>query len=548
MALLVVEPTSFPPAGTTASAMTPDAFYRIIERLTGTPVKEVESAAQATLAEILSDETRTFGVSQFNELLLLVNKDRVTRAFYDTFFHGQATIAQFDERVSGFQQVAMRRFGNFIYAYRQLSRIRTAERLERELEECAKKPEELIKELQDRPAPMIAIAPIPRDQTHLIGYLSASMLVADHGDASVLLEAAQADPDVTTWEEWFDRTEKLTKKPQVREVLRKLQTVMAGDLTEVLRHLREVTAQLEHDTTMLTDVRAQGERNEDIYLTWDFMDVYFATSMRRKSEYEDLHDFVAALMSHDTIKDLGLRHFDPTQSFTPGHLNKGLVESLMLKRAKCTVYSVQELDTLGKDSELAATLAQGKPVIAYVPLGAATRATDLEQKGDGALLERIRFIDFSLEALCASLSVADLTRLRLARTQLEDADRERIWRWLPAPNPKVLDEETRRWLCNFIAEKEKVIYEKRASTLKQSHPLALQVNLATGVANGVLVARDIATCARLLRGVITNSLRFDLEEEKAMWLLREQETKSVYRVVTKDRKLSNCFWNYYLAR
>jgi len=39
----------------------------------------------------------------------------------------------------------------------------------------------------------------------------------------------------------------------------------------------------------------------------------------------------------------------------------------MLKRARCTVYSVQDTDTLGKDSELASTLAQGKPVIAFIP-------------------------------------------------------------------------------------------------------------------------------------------------------------------------------------
>jgi hypothetical protein len=39
----------------------------------------------------------------------------------------------------------------------------------------------------------------------------------------------------------------------------------------------------------------------------------------------------------------------------------------MLRRAKCTTYLAQETDTLGKDSELASTLAQGKPVIAFVP-------------------------------------------------------------------------------------------------------------------------------------------------------------------------------------
>ena len=40
----------------------------------------------------------------------------------------------------------------------------------------------------------------------------------------------------------------------------------------------------------------------------------------------------------------------------------------MLKRARCTLYLAQESDTLGEDSELASTLAQGKPVIAFVPV------------------------------------------------------------------------------------------------------------------------------------------------------------------------------------
>ena len=38
----------------------------------------------------------------------------------------------------------------------------------------------------------------------------------------------------------------------------------------------------------------------------------------------------------------------------------------MLRRASVTIYMTQDIDTLGKDSELAATLAQGNIVIAYV--------------------------------------------------------------------------------------------------------------------------------------------------------------------------------------
>jgi hypothetical protein len=102
-------------------------------------------------------------------------------------------------------------------------------------------------------------------------------------------------------------------------------------------------------------------------------------------------------------------------------------------------------------------------------------------------------------------------------------------------------------LCRLIAEAERRIYDKRAGTLKRSHPLAIQVNLDTGVANGVLVVRTIDECARLLRGLLTNSLEFELEEsqEDQMWYLKETISGCVFRVVTKDRKLTNCFWNFY---
>ena len=91
----------------------------------------------------------------------------------------------------------------------------------------------------------------------------------------------------------------------------------------------------------------------------------------------------------------------------------------------------------------------------------------------------------------------------------------------------------------------------------------MQINLQTGVANGVLVARSVGECAELVRGILLNELQFDIEE--GVWnrvynritdeqqdvfleadILRERKTKSIYRVVTKDSHLTNTFWNWYL--
>lgn len=101
-------------------------------------------------------------------------------------------------------------------------------------------------------------------------------------------------------------------------------------------------------------------------------------------------------------------------------------------------------------------------------------------------------------------------------------------------------------LCGIIATAEKAIYDQRAKTLRESHPLAVQVNLGTGVANGVLVVRRVEECAALLRRILLNDMEFDLETEGGMWCLREKISRCIYRVVTNDRKLNNCFWNFYL--
>src|SRR5207247_1862494 len=85
-------------------------------------------------------------------------------------------------------------------------------------------------------------------------------------------------------------------------------------------------------------------------------------------EYQIVSQFVDEVFSCPRLKTMKVRWFDPTQAYCSDRIDKGLAEGLMLKRALCTLYLAQESDTLGKDSELASTLAQGKPVIAFIPL------------------------------------------------------------------------------------------------------------------------------------------------------------------------------------
>ena len=88
--------------------------------------------------------------------------------------------------------------------------------------------------------------------------------------------------------------------------------------------------------------------------------------MREKWEFVEVNKTCKEIFSKAILQELNVRYFDPTLNFHDNSLAKGLIEGLMLKRAKCTLYLIQETDTMGKDSEMAATLAQGKPVIAYI--------------------------------------------------------------------------------------------------------------------------------------------------------------------------------------
>ena len=81
--------------------------------------------------------------------------------------------------------------------------------------------------------------------------------------------------------------------------------------------------------------------------------------------------------------------------------------------------------------------------------------------------------------------------------------------------------------------------------LKETHPLGLQVHLETGVANGVLVARTVPECARLLKKVVLNRLEFRLEKKGSVYAAVETSTGPIYRVVTGDSHLTNSFWNFY---
>lgn len=455
-----------------------DELRALFEDLTGQPVP-FQQVDLKTVLPRLSDGKVRLGHSQLNEVLLLLGFDRVTEEFFQFLVDGTTeyepgaelqSVSQLREGVGRFQKLALLLFGNVKFAFKKLSRE------PQELNLCL-----ALQEPRDdatfkaRHEAIRPIERIPGTETFYLGYLIERELQ----------ERLKADPDGSA------------KSEEERR-----QAVVAT-----------------------------GKRNHEAYLASDHLDVYVATSMRERHEYLLVSDLTMQIFGHEKLEPLKLRWFDPTQAYCIDRVDKGLAEALMLKRAKCTLYFAQEADTLGKDSELASTLAQGKPVIAFVPEPAADYVD--------VLLARLRFA-------YPGRSDQDLV-LEQLRVFVPDAawKEERVREWLNAPASLPLD-VAREFLAKSIREH----YDRRARMLRRDHPLGIQVNLATGVANGVLVARTVDHCADLIYRVLTRRLEFRLESKliggRKYFFLNETTSDCIFRVMTGDAMLTNSFWNFYL--
>ncbi len=455
----------------------PVQLKRLIEDLTGQAASDTPVIGNAAS---LLDNGSGLGLSQFNELLLLMDFDRIEPAFFQYLVDGsaeikpKACIESFDKLKQGverFQKLALLGYGNVKYGFKQLS---ADPKLLWEFV-CIWRP--ITPEIyKNRHKPILPVDPIDGKETYFLGYIV---------------------------------------EKELKERLKNPDDKKASDAEKKRQKIVE-----------------QGIRNQDAYLVSDHLDVYVATSMRKPHEYLMVNNIVGEIFKHKELSDLKLRWFDPTQAYCKSRIDKGLAEGLMLKRAQVTLYFVQESDTIGKDSELAATLAQGKPVVAYIP------------EGDNDFVENLLLNLKELDP--------DRAEVELILGQLQIFEPQAAWE----------DSTVREWLANSsddsvckaarkrLKSSVKKHYDKRAKTLKDIHPLGIQVCLNSGVANGVLVVRTVEECAQLIHSILLNKLKFTIdpvdEIGKGYLILRETISGCVFRVMTGDVKLTNTFWNFYL--
>jgi hypothetical protein len=299
---------------------------------------------------------------KFNQLTLASGRPIVTAHFFNYFFYKVASVADFEAAVEEFRIKAMWLFGNFKFAYKQLATSDLV-KFQRLIQRTTPKSDEEFTQRE----PFTDIEPIPEVDLGFLGYISGQRL----DDMQMALATLKLI--VGQWEDRSVLLDRLGKEKQAKiaSVLRGHCDVHdtgipVGDKSEVLSVLANVDSELVGLRQRQEHAQRIGERNTQRYLVLPYLDVYVATSMRSDDDYVNQHRFVEQLFANPAVRDLKLRYFDPTASYVVDRIKKGIIECLMLRRARVTIYNAGPEDTMGKDSELAATLAQGKPVIVYV--------------------------------------------------------------------------------------------------------------------------------------------------------------------------------------
>lgn len=427
-----------------------------------------------------------FSYQQFNELLLLLEQDIISAGFFKFFFDMKEIIELEDLRkgVIKFRGFAMLSFGNFRFAYKKLITMQYNEII-KELKPYCIEHAGRKREFTSRSDKRLDINNIGENETVYTGELTCAV-IKEEAKLSAKLKADAGD-----------------------------------NVDDSIYQVQELIVNMD---TIAREIQEKALNNTDIYLTWDYMDVYIATSMRNSWEFKETYKFIGDVFADKNLSKLKLRFFNPTQSKCMNARDKGIVEGLMLKRVLCTLYMVQESDTMGKDSELAATLAQRRPVIAYVPrhdpsdYAGQIYNYPLEYFKKRLLILRAEGL-FEKREVANNLKNIDSSFSETTENFLTEFNKYRstvnqFTLWVDRDNEFKKECKYFNTICQILAKAECMNFDKRAEVLKVHHPLAMQVDLKTGVANGVFVVRDAKQCATLLYQTITNSVQFTIKHPK----------------------------------
>ena len=511
-----------------------------------------------------------------NRILLVLGIKPFSCRFFEVVFNG-VDFSKFNivkDRVDKFRIICMLEYGSFRYGYKRLKsgvdkeKGVDIEKLWKKYFPSGESVNEQVKNFKSGLKP-IGLEEIENKFLFTLGYLLSEKVTKINGyreKLRVLLDYASTTKDVIDYES-------LTKLAKERNINDLNNLVGESGLSNPERLLyptfyaqntpyRNVLSEAKEecttvDTDKIHETQEKGKLNTTTYLGMHDINVYVATSMRDPLHFTTNHAFVTALFREGDLKDWNLRYFDPTQSYVGDRVKKGLIESLMIKRADVTIYNAQEADTFGKDSEAAVALAQGKEVIVYVARLFADKEEfkSLYEKIDSSPRSEPEqlILLFKENKLLTSEDVKSLNRPEATKMDyvafVAESNAKRILSSLPQNeiNAELMhhgysvpkDQST---LIDYAA-KHISLLEKRAITFKDVHPLSFQISSKDGVAHGVIVTRTVPDTSRILKGLMTGSIEYEIAETTDDTKLLEKTTHSPIRVVTKDPILTTAFWS-----
>jgi hypothetical protein len=299
----------------------------------------------------------------FNRILIAANLGPIDRKLFERYFpRGINSAEKLQEGISGFIKDALLHFGSFHQAFL---------RLKADVDVLPRVEQTFGSEIR---APFSLSNPLKVEELAYLGYVSGELPVR-MSTAHQAIFAALGTP----LEELTADGIKAAAKARGVDIEKELSTINEGltkrkqkqiTIDELLASQEYIQKTIDDFIDEVRRCRRAGIKNQEQYLnSASEMDVYVATSMRDERDYVEMKAFIDQVFGRKDVGRLNLRYFDPTQAYCPNKHDKGLVECLMIRCAKVTIYCAQRQDTMGKDSELAITLGLGKPVIVYVPYG-----------------------------------------------------------------------------------------------------------------------------------------------------------------------------------
>ncbi len=548
------------------------------DRLSKKPLVQKEQIAgiRAIWPQLKSAESRAMEPNMrcdlLNRLLLGLGVNPVSTEFFETVF-ANVDFSDFTKvraRIELFRSLCMLEYGNFRFGYKQFRKgSLVAQKWHKHFPNSAEVTQR-ARELRARLEP-VGLVPIPPSQLFSLGYLASEHAPQINGARKSLvtlinkalekkvsdfngLRPIAAELGITSL------TDLLAKAgiPGTETLIYSDMPLFGGGrktFSEILLGLEESCITVDEDAIL--QAREDGLQNARTYLAVQDLDVYVATSMREPLHFTTNWAFVQRLFHGGNLAEWRLRYFDPTQAFLEDRVQKGLLECLMIKRTKLTVYNAQEMDTFGKDAEAGVTLAQGKPVIVYVArlfehlpaLQNLYRAID-----KGARMERDPFIESLEKEGIIEKNKRDLllgpekTKADVAKAIIEEHAANALDKLGEEKTALELirqgydPERTGKELTRFAVSKIQML-ERRALTFRDVHPLSLQTSPIDGVARGIIVTRSIEATAEVVSGIFLGTLQYDILDDPSNWLLVDRITRSPIRVVTKDPILTTAFWS-----